>query len=373
MALKYSEEKGSAWGGIVHEVKIGDSDDFYRENVESFSQSGRRTFLSAMGIPPSFFMARNVALQDNMLTDVKQIVAESKKSESIYVLDQNGVLQYSAVATSLGWEGPDNTLGMDTGQWVPRFQSVSTGMVSYVRAGDKVGVNRNDYFTTAFMKVPIFLVKPVSFEIGMFKLLCTNGAVDVINAKGFSLKPKDFSKEIFQAFMGGLSGAIDRICVNHSTFVNLLREEKTSIPEARQLLHSMSDPESGRSLVPKAVLKETLRHLDLTEKGKAVPPQAPTIIDTQYDLFDAMTYYARGSATATDRNISMQQRAESRVFSLFYSRFLKDGKIIPEKINLKTFGPKTKRGRKSSAEVEAEAKEEAADAITATEGTPALS
>ena len=112
------KELGSSWGGKVCEVPVDNVDVFFSKNEELFLDAGRKAYLRAMGIPPSFFEKQPTTLQSDILTSQKSELRE--KSDGIYILvDGDSHVAYAGAATEAGWQDPYESFGIDQESWIP--------------------------------------------------------------------------------------------------------------------------------------------------------------------------------------------------------------------------------------------------------------
>ena len=306
------EYLGRSFGGEVFSIPVGGLTDFYRKNWGDVSEgSGRTSFLSSCGIPPAFFDQRIEGLKESLITDIKAGV--ESKTDSLLALVQNGQVQYVAPNGPLGWEGPDKVLEMDTEKWSPLNQCLRSGMVRYVNLPETLEVD--SYITAAYMNLPIFYQKPVTFEMGMYKVRCSNGMIDGVNINKFKMPAGKFSKDVFSSFVGGVMGVMNQLVRPHQKLVEYLKGKELSLSGARDILNQMRTYE-GSDGVPKSLLKPLKQHVDALSEGEEVGVAAPQKIETEYDLLDTVTFYAHEEYEI----LSQQRRAEESAFLWFHKR-----------------------------------------------------
>jgi len=311
---------GEAFSGQVYTVPIDEADKFYESHKEDMVASGFRSFLSSMRIPTGFFKERNPVLQQDLVIDTKATVLEKSKAKELFVLVIDGVIQFVAphLPSSLGWEDPKETLGLDPEVWYPTEFDTNSGCVQYLNFPDRGNLTQDQYYPVAYLTLPIFYAKPIKVDLGIYKLICQNGAMDDISTSGVSFKPSSLNPDIFAAFANGVSDATKKLSVEYNKFFDFLNAASLNVDEARTLMRGML--EASDPLVPTRVVKRVLQHVELLRSGKDVPSNSPDTVDNQYDLFDLFTFYShQGNTKLTSRN-----NTDRKTFRYFYQTY-RDG------------------------------------------------
>lgn len=314
MDRTHCESVGRAFGGEVVAVPIESVDEFYKENTGDFTTDGRRSFLTALKIPVGFFDQRNAVLRNSILIDVQQAFREKHERGRILCLVQDDHIQYAAPDMGLGAEDPETALGLDPNEWNPRDVDYKAGYVHYVNLPKDLVVD--EYVSTAHLALPLFYAKPLRFELGLFKVRCSNGAVDDVMIEGAALRPEAISGTLFAAFARGVLTVARQVKRFHENYLDILKAEPIpSLYHAREFYKGMVDPATKKAPVPKKLLDEAKRHVDLIEKGEPVPPMSPEKIETEYDLFDTLIFYAQQL-----NSVASRRKAEANTFRFFRTR-----------------------------------------------------
>jgi len=321
---------GEAFSGQVYSIPLDKADSFYENHKDDMVTSGFRSFLSSMRIPTGFFKERNPVLQQDLVVDTKATVMEKSKAQELFVLVIDGVIQYVAphLPTSLGWEDPKETLGLNTEVWYPVEFDTASGCIQYINFPDRGKVVEDQYFPVAYLTLPIFYAKPIKVDLGIYKLRCQNGAVDDINTSGVSFKPDSLNPDIFGAFADGVARATKNLSSQYGAFFDFLGASKLCVDDARLFMRQLL--ESSDPLVPTRIVKKVLQHIDLLSSGKDVPSNSPDTIDNQYDLFDLFTFYShQGTTKLTSRN-----NTDRKTFRYFHQLFQEEESKEAVKVDL---------------------------------------
>ena len=293
---------GKAFTGHAFAVPVDGADAFYAAHDVDMIESGRRSFLSSMRIPKSFFEERNPTLRGDLVVDTKHTTKEKRKTESLFVLVIDGAIAYVApdLPGTLGWEGPEDTMKLDTTVWGAIHFDVGCGMVQYV-----FQPNRDEYASrrlvpAAFLSIPIFYTKGVQLTLGLYDMQSQSMALDSTFSAPCSIKPGFLTPERFRDLRGAMTRAAKTLhTVKYGPFLDLM-DGPLGLSEAKDALNALL--EQDKCPVPTRIVKKSLQHLELLKTGKPVPRLSPDTQSSWSDLLEIFLFYAQQTKKMVTRN-----------------------------------------------------------------------
>lgn len=324
------ETLAPAFGGQIFRVGVEDLDSFYLENVAMFSSHGRRAFIQSMGIPPGFFDQQPKPLQSDILTSQK--VNIRKKSKGVLlVADSSNTLQFAAADSEKGRISPEEMMGLTVeNNWTMVKQDYARGTFRYFSAPSELSLT--EYTPVVYVNVPVFYTKPMSVELGMFKLKCKNGMVDRVNSGSFSMKPNEFRRSVFDAMFAGMRSALVEVEPGLQDFVKHMKAKAVTVKDGVDLMGELI---TRGDVVPKTLINYCYQHFDRINDKKEIEEAAPQAISTEYDLMDTMTFHANRLGS-----VSGQTKAQSGIFALFLKRASERGFRLKAGVSVAAIGKK---------------------------------
>jgi hypothetical protein len=305
--LKYHDYLGTGWGGKVFSVPSEEVDAIYRDNAHLFSDTGLESFLKTLKIPPSFFAKQTVRIQHDLVVAQKEGFREGKNgqdNEMLLLMNENKI-SWASRRRGVGWQDPNDLLDMNEASgWATSHVDVDRGLLRYRNLFNDD--DRDHYVPAVFTTIPLMYDGKVSFEVGLFKVRCTNGLVDKVSADTFGISADTFSADMFSPFVSGIRNAMDGMRESYTKFLNFLQENHVSVEKAAEWIKENKG-------IPKNIRKEALRHFDLVEGKRKVDALLPDNIETLYDVVDTLTYYS-----ARQESNSRVSKGSSETFNLFY-------------------------------------------------------
>lgn len=290
---------GESFGGTVFELPVVAADACFQKGEADFSKGGAASFLRAMGIPGSFFDHQPDTLKRDILKSQKAVTGGKVKNLYLLLVDDKVVTVGGQ--TSWGWKGPDEVLGFDLTKIAASRIDYNRGQVRYTT----LPTNAKEFMPASFFSVPIFYTSKVIIEMGLFKTVCTNGAVDRKGVVGISMSSKDTRLDVVRAVTGAMVDATNRL-KGYSEVVASLRAQKFEPITARDNLLEMLHVTQR---IPKTLSIAVQQHVNLLSEGEEVDTNSPTSVSTYYEMLDALTFYAQRLPS-----IASQRKAEAGIW-----------------------------------------------------------
>lgn len=312
----HAEYIGDSFGGRVHQIALDTLQGFYEENWDNMTRSGQRSFLKALGIPPGFFDKRNSVLRKDIVIDTKFEAQNRSNSTTFLALEVGELIGFVAPLNPfLGWESPSSVLGLDDQIWLTQADSLEEGFVRYLHSpwGDPLA---GDYLPSAFFTLPIFYHRPFRLDLGVFKLICTNGWIDRLNVKSTSFNHMEFTPELFEKMLKSVNSAVEEMRPEYVDFMDVLAKTPLTPREFMDLVSTqMLKPNSEKTLLPKQMVNivgQYCNHLAVGNDGGI--PKAPSKIENMLDAVDMLTVI-----TQDVDNVKTRDRLNTGIFTWFFN------------------------------------------------------
>lgn len=324
--VKLKEVHANAFDGRVLSGSVEDLEKYLFCDELKFSDVGKNSFLWNSKIPISFYNKHPKVLQQDMLTSMK---SELKINEMLF-LEVNKEIVFCAPSSDVAMIDPKEKFPMlETDQWKFLKRDYNLGIDKYVYNTSDFLV-KDEYTASAYLEIPLLYNGKMSFEAGMYKVICSNGLVDNVNASNLILKKDQINNNFFQPIVEGLITSMQGLSTRYSEFLNYLKHCPIGLYEAKKLLEELI----AENVLPGRVGYYMFKYFNLIETGKVVDELLPSNIGTYYDVLDALTYYAQKMPT-----LAIQKRIEARVFEFMYKKYTEDKQLTISKLNLKAFLP----------------------------------
>ena len=323
-------------GGKVCEVPVDNVDTFLGEEKfvrfsktffeELFLDAGRKAYLRAMGIPPSFFEKQPTTLQSDILTSQKSFELR-EKSDGIYILvDGDSHVAYAGAATEAGWQDPYESFGIDQEKWIPTRVDGERGLFKFVQRPAEV--DEKQYFPSTHLVFSMFHTSPITVGLGLYKLVCANGMIDEVNCSSIKINASSFSGDVLGSLVRGISDSLEGLVEGYKGYFDWMESKEVTYPEARGRLFGMQK----EKVIPKKLVVESQRHLDFVENEMDLEQGAPERVDNLYELQDTLTFFSQRLKT-----LPAQIKADSGIFSHFYGEYRKEVGLYSERVDLVKF------------------------------------
>lgn len=305
---------GPSFEGVAIEVPVVSSDAFFLENRERFTRAGEDAFLRSLKIPASFYREQASSTQADLLVAQKSNVRRRAGSpDGLYVLaDPNGKIIFASPKTSVGWKEPAEVLGLGP-DWIPRPSR--SGFLRYVNYAGSAPKEKDDYFASLFLTVPIFYSNFTTMEVGLYRLKCQNGAIDTVQTLPYRLTASDSSPQNVRILTQAFTQVVHSPDFEYNAFLEYLRKVPADADAVRKhLTELVSAPIMP---FPKTVVQKVFRHLDLISAGKEPEEEgAPFQQNTMWDFLDSMTWFTKELPS-----VSSQRKSETGIFNHFFDMY----------------------------------------------------
>lgn len=317
--MKFADSKyeviGKNSGCNVIEVPTESVVDFYETFKDRFEPTASRSFLKAMRIPPGFFLKQPANLQKDLLV-AQQGEAREHSKEFLLLFDEGNRVQYVGPKGKFGCDDPLTILSEDGTGWKCLRTDFRVGYQRFIT--DNVSVkDRNDYTPAVFANVPILYMGQLRLNVGMYKVICSNGMIDAVSVSTIRLGTEAVDRPIFSSIVSGIRKAVLTLDNTYGELLKSLKGRELTSTQGREVLTQMMNSK----VCPKTLLKSIEKHIDLLAEGGEVPKNSPKSIENEYDLLDAATFYSQDLPSVTS-----QERAESGVFRYLYENHAGDGR-----------------------------------------------
>ena len=299
---------------------------FYEDNWQFVTGTGLSSFLKSLSIPEGYFKrltaSTRIACLAEAAADVKtdlmlltqltkvQYVAPARFGDKVYAQDPIDHLKLSGF-----FQGPEGGSVR-----VSRVDCI-TGYLHLVMT--PTTLVRNEYVPSLQVRVPLFYAKDFMLSYGLYKVVCSNGLLDVISQSemkmSFANDPCEYG---INDFVYNMVKALDSRTERYQTWINRLRNHELSMGNVRAFVE---DPLVKKAL-PGAPLPQLKKHASLLYSHSPVPPNSPQQLSTMYDIMDALTFYAARLGENTDK----QRKAEKSIFHYFANLGAYDTEVVQE-------------------------------------------
>lgn len=304
------EPEGNAFGHSVFSFPSDQVDSFYQENEFAFEKTGKASYLRSMKIPATFFGEQPPGIKRDILISQK---SKYPSKRALLLLDSNRRVVFSGPKLVEGTtHDPSEILQLKEGDGSYKAAlDLSTGYARYTRtySNKPASEAKVAYLPAMFLQVPVFYGKDFLVEVGLFRQICTNGAVDRTGSKGVKIKVADFNPVMFLAMTETLLSSLKKAATGYDGFISKLKEKAISLNEARIFVNGLLEKEQ----LPRTSLLKVVGQLDLIEAAKEVEAESPAKIETMFDLFDLFTFW-----TSRLPSFSSQTKGAAGVFRTFF-------------------------------------------------------
>lgn len=296
------------------QLKSGSIVRFFQDHWDSISPTGRTSLLRSLKIPEPYF---------NHLTPATQTACLAEASSDLYVdlqmLIGEGKVEYvtrESFNPKVYADDPFKALGIekfDSSQMKVKMLDCINGRIFCKITPEVLVVD--EYVPAVQFILPLFYNKPLEMTYGLYKVRCTNGALDTFSTSGvkMSFVPEQSSgvPDVLYSMIQNANDKNDR----YMDFLDRLREEQISFSEIKYFL---DNPMLKRTPLGKAPLGSLKKHAALIDSVSNVPPNSPTTINNWYDVLDTLTFYA---ARNYGENSAKRASAETGILTYFAERF----------------------------------------------------
>lgn len=317
------KEKAKCFGGTVYEAPVSKLEEVFFDSELKFSDSGKSWLLHASKTPESYFSKQPTSLQRDLLSSMKTEI----KQDSLLLLKsdgEDGMIDYVCLDKEQDLTDPvsifDEALAGLDDAYLLRRKSLSSGAVQYIFRQDTI--EKDEYVPALYLDVPMLYNGDLKLELGFYKVRCSNGMMDSVNSSSISMKPEQFSPDIFKALATGVFNALHSNFGKYQEFFNFLKNVEITPDHALEVLKGMYEAKTVSGHLGSMCNK----YFSLVKSGREVDPLLPTEFKTYYHFMDVLTYYSQ------KLGFSGQKKMERNTFKFLYKMYLDECKAskIPE-------------------------------------------
>jgi hypothetical protein len=148
-------------------------------------------------------------------------------------------IKYCAITNLDGDPAPEKQIGVcKEDGWELKDIDYVRGYYRYAKVIGEP--NSKEFKPATFVQLPILYTTQTILSVGMLKLVCTNGMVDMKTTGSFGIKHEDSSFEVMSALLIGLRKGFEEISEGYNTFITYLHEKKITASESKQKLYNLS-------------------------------------------------------------------------------------------------------------------------------------
>ncbi len=297
---------------------------FYDENMPNFTVLGTQTLCKEMKIPYGYFITQQETFRKDILREQLRNVDTNQ-----FGLIKRDDSKFHVVSKWSDHLVEDtNTFGInETNGWLNIVDDPKNEQKSFVLPTSK---EKTNYNSSTFIDTSTIFYKKIELGLGLFKLICTNGARDRMFTDSISFSIDDFFDKR-SIIMQGMIEAVSKLKDKYQQFIdNITKYEFTPI-NALQYLDNLEDKNLLHKLVIKEIRQQIVDFNDGKEASYFISNLGSNDIKTLYDFFDLTTYIIN----QTMKTVSQRSSAQKLVFD----RFIKDFNIkadLNNKIKLVT-------------------------------------
>lgn len=307
-----------AFKGEVFRAKVDDLDNLLFDPELKFSESGAYNLINKIGKSPyGYFIQQPASLQRDLLSSMKASITK----ENILLLKQDDAFVYCSLDRDIEMLDPQvkfKDAFKNPENWELRREDNHRGIHRYVY-NDVKNVQVNDYVPTVYVDMPMLYNGNMRFEVGLFKLVCSNGMIDKVASNDLSLKPASFSDQIVSPIINGVLQSLVSTTDDYNAFLNYLRHCELSIPDAKSLIGRMIEAKTINAFV----LFNAMKYLNLMEHNKQIEDTLPKEFHSKYDFMDVITFYAQKAIGNNSQKI-----VEEKIFRYFYNEYKNETKAF---------------------------------------------
>lgn len=300
----------NSFGGDVYSAPMSELETYLDSPDLKFSNTGKRSLLKSMKIPFSYYNKQPNPLQKDMLISAKA----SSNAGNLVFLKQNDEIVYCTLDKgNISFEDPkEKFVALQNDKWIIRRQDLLySGVQRYTYISNEL--IKDEYIATSYIDVPVLYAGKINFEVGLYKVACTNGLLDRVCSSNLKLKPDQFTDSLMNPIVDGI---IENVVYNnhqYTAFIDFLKQCPITIDEARGVLNTMI----AERILPKNVIDLSIRSFDFVENGKVLAEVLPTEINSMYAFMDTLTYFAQKAPS-----IGVQGNTEASIFKYFYNKYV---------------------------------------------------
>lgn len=310
---------GDSFSGSVKSYPIEKLEKMFSEEDLRFSDTGRSSMLRSLAIPEKFFLKQSPEVRKDLLIRQKT----DYENNNLLFLVRNDEVVYSTVSKeenyeNILWQDPKLILGVSSeNDFVFRSECLSSGYIRFVYQPKNLVVN--SFVPTLYIDVPILYHGQIKFEIGLYRVICTNGMIDNVTSTKFALKNKLINSAIAQPLIKGIVNGLVDATHAYDEFIRWLENSSFGSVNWKNIIQ----PEFRKEKVlPRDLNKKVNTWINYIAEGEGSKDDdslIPETIDTKMDLVNAVTRYSQSLPT-----LSAQKKVESKVFDYFYHQYKKE-------------------------------------------------
>lgn len=299
---------------IIQKIDIEEAHSFFMDNKHSMNISSRKNFASAIGIPGKYFAERNSELQTDMLLDA---ISEIDDKDSLFILSHSNAESINFhVGNEKEYQNPVKSLKLDQ-DYIKISHDYNKGRLKYFKGVQSPKLETTSGFIPGvYVTFPIFFNKQISFNVGMYRLVCRNGLMDRINCSDMTLRSGDFNYAMFEPLVNGIINGLKGYVDHYNEYMEYLQNKHMSDADVRKLLEEYKNTGS----IPKGVINGCYRHLNRMEKDRKLPENSPEYIKNAYDFVNLLTFYSHESMNS----IASRETAEVNIFRITHKMFTEE-------------------------------------------------
>ena len=286
----------NVFDGDIYSTTIDNIDKVFLNNRDKFTDSGIASFFKSCQIPsPKFFLEQPIDyIRDTFVNQKSKL----RDKGSLLLLVRGDSIVYSSVNNpNVNQENPQDKLNLHN-DWLEVGEDLLKGYKRYVYTPKDI--KPDDFHSTVFMNVPIFYNGKLSLEIGLFRLICTNGLVTHIDSKQLKLPQETFSNhEIYEPLLSSVISALTQKADSYNQFLKYL--ENKEVPSFDRLREQIKMLEEDK-IISKQISLQSQTHLDILETKKEVSDITyPNSMSNLMDFTNLLTRVAQESKTLTQQ------------------------------------------------------------------------
>lgn len=311
------------FNGDLYRTKCDTLDTFFLSNKDNFSESGIQSFFKACKIPsPNFFLEKPEEYIKETFINQKSLIRERG---DILLLVRGNSIVYSAPDIGILQENPNEKFNLENWKFVGEDIK---GFHRYVYMPKTYDVN--DFFATAYMNIPILYTGNIILELGMYRVLCSNGLVSKVDETQLIKIKTDIYTEpvLIEPLLSSIEIGLDDTQDAYNDFLEYLKakelpNDSTRIKDFIQIL-------KDDKVIPNNVSVFSMRHIDALDKGDNISDVTiPDSATTYYDLTNILTRFGQECNT-----LSAQNKVETKVYEYMYEQYNREKQSSISTLNL---------------------------------------
>lgn len=303
-------KEGESFQGAVYSYPVRGVDKLIEDETIKYATSGRESLLRALKIPVKFFEKQEHKVKQDLLVKQKVDFADDSK---IYFLERRGEIVWASLRRpNIGFKDPSTLFGITPdNSWVFRSEDLNKGMQRFVYQPTELV--KDEFCVTLFIDIPIFYHSQMNFEVGLYRVVCTNGMLDKKFSNNFQLNFSKFDHTFVTPVIGAILEELKENPNKFLEFLTFLKETEIGTTTARNLLTSWKKDK----LLPKSVFKKVDLWISYMEMGKELDTTddiIPTSLNSYMDLLNVVTRYAQ-----SEESVSVVKKIEANMFFSFFT------------------------------------------------------